>query len=315
MPLPELFGRKIHLKKNFTGQFNCNNTTIFKIIKFILGKKISKTFYDKTVNWFCINILHREASRHGYLENMVLTVQVIRHLPLTLRDNTDHDPPSLSSLLAVHAWRDLAGGWGRITLSGEREEGGRVTMFFVGGGQLTPQTGYCLGGSPCPGRVRWLMDQPLPWTKGQTSMKTLPSLVLRTWSVKKLIEKIQDSFTFPSKNFLSRFLVCHVRAGSVLSSLCTSSIWGVLVKQVWCSRAGVAEWSTAPCLLRAARTVVGLSPEPPPMLGNTSAAMWIKKAWCCTRGESQEFIACRWQSTQVRDPPWLWNPGETLLEV
>ena len=36
---------------------------------------------------------------------------------------------------------------------------------------------------------------------------------------------------------------------------------------------------------------------------------------CHTRGQSQEFIACRQQSTQVRDPPWLWNPGETLPEV
>ena len=31
---------------------------------------------------------------------------------------------------------------------------------------------------------------------------------------------------------------------------------------------------------------------------------------CRTRGESQEFIACRPQNTQVRDPPWLWNPGK-----
>ena len=36
---------------------------------------------------------------------------------------------------------------------------------------------------------------------------------------------------------------------------------------------------------------------------------------CCTRGESQEFMACRWQSTQARDPPWLWNLGETSSEV
>ena len=36
---------------------------------------------------------------------------------------------------------------------------------------------------------------------------------------------------------------------------------------------------------------------------------------CHTRGESQESSACRWQSTQARDPPWLWNPGETLPEV
>ena len=36
---------------------------------------------------------------------------------------------------------------------------------------------------------------------------------------------------------------------------------------------------------------------------------------CCTRGESQEFMARRQQSTQARDPPWLWNPGETSSEV
>ena len=36
---------------------------------------------------------------------------------------------------------------------------------------------------------------------------------------------------------------------------------------------------------------------------------------CRTRGESQEFIACRWQSMQARDPPWLWNPGQTSPEV
>ena len=29
----------------------------------------------------------------------------------------------------------------------------------------------------------------------------------------------------------------------------------------------------------------------------------------CTRDESEESIACRWQSKQVRDPHWLWNPG------
>ena len=36
---------------------------------------------------------------------------------------------------------------------------------------------------------------------------------------------------------------------------------------------------------------------------------------CRTRDESQEFMACRWQSTQARDPPWLWNPVETSSEV
>ena len=36
---------------------------------------------------------------------------------------------------------------------------------------------------------------------------------------------------------------------------------------------------------------------------------------CRTRGESQEFMAHRWRSMQARDPPWLWNPGETSSEV
>ena len=40
------------------------------------------------------------------------------------------------------------------------------------------------------------------------------------------------------------------------------------------SRAGVAEWYTAPCLLHAARTVVGSSPEPPSVL---SVSAWSEK--------------------------------------
>ena len=36
---------------------------------------------------------------------------------------------------------------------------------------------------------------------------------------------------------------------------------------------------------------------------------------CRTADEIREFIACRRQSTQVRHPPWLWNPGETSPEV
>ena len=35
---------------------------------------------------------------------------------------------------------------------------------------------------------------------------------------------------------------------------------------------------------------------------------------CCTSDESEESIACRWQSIQARDPPWLRNPGQTLPE-
>ena len=36
---------------------------------------------------------------------------------------------------------------------------------------------------------------------------------------------------------------------------------------------------------------------------------------CCTRGESEESIACNWRSTQVRDPPWLWNPEHTSSDA
>ena len=36
---------------------------------------------------------------------------------------------------------------------------------------------------------------------------------------------------------------------------------------------------------------------------------------CHNRGESKEFIAHMWQSGQLRDPSWLWNPGQTSPEV
>ena len=36
---------------------------------------------------------------------------------------------------------------------------------------------------------------------------------------------------------------------------------------------------------------------------------------CCTRGEFEESIGRRRESTQVRDPPWFWNPGQTSPEV
>ena len=36
---------------------------------------------------------------------------------------------------------------------------------------------------------------------------------------------------------------------------------------------------------------------------------------CHTRGEPEESIVRRWQSTQVRDPSWLWNPGQTSPEI
>ena len=34
-----------------------------------------------------------------------------------------------------------------------------------------------------------------------------------------------------------------------------------------------------------------------------------------TRGEFEESIACSWHRMQVRDPPWLWNPGQMSLEI
>ena len=81
-----------------------------------------------------------------------------------------------------------------------------------------------------------------------------------------------------------------------------------------------------PCFLCAAWTVMGSSLEPAPMLVDMSAHVCGSKkldchadlytvSRCHTRGESQEFIACRRQSTQARDRPWLWNPGETSPEV
>ena len=67
-----------------------------------------------------------------------------------------------------------------------------------------------------------------------------------------------------------------------------------------------AEWFTALCLLRAARMVVGLRPKSPPMpYGHVYRyvdADLYTVGKCCTRGESQEFIARRRQSTQARDP-------------
>ena len=52
----------------------------------------------------------------------------------------------------------------------------------------------------------------------------------------------------------------------------------------------------------------------PLMLAFTCRSTWMKKAGhkevskCRTRGESEQFLAYRWGTMQVRDPPWLWNP-------
>ena len=73
-----------------------------------------------------------------------------------------------------------------------------------------------------------------------------------------------------------------------------------------------------PCLLRGPRTVVGLKPKPPPMLGDMSAGMWIWKArltWWPLYSEHVLHQAYRQESVQVRTPPWLWNPGQMSPEV
>ena len=88
----------------------------------------------------------------------------------------------------------------------------------------------------------------------------------------------------------------------------------MLGKTKKCSRARVAEWLTVVCLLHVTWTVVGSSPEPPPMLVGTSASMWIKKlschadphtvSRCHTRSETEDRTsekACK-GSTQALKP-------------
>ena len=63
----------------------------------------------------------------------------------------------------------------------------------------------------------------------------------------------------------------------------------------------------------------------PPMLVHTCTNTWIKRIRChvgcqevnrcCTRGESEESIALWQWSMEVRDPPWLGNPGQTSPNV
>ena len=67
--------------------------------------------------------------------------------------------------------------------------------------------------------------------------------------------------------------------------------------------------STAPCLLRVARTVVGSSPESPAMLAIMSAGTWIKKARLqCWPLYSQQVLhkgwiwgSHKWESMQMDD--------------
>ena len=76
------------------------------------------------------------------------------------------------------------------------------------------------------------------------------------------------------------------------------------------SRAGVAEWFTASCLLPVARMVVGSSPEPPPVLADMSASTWVEKAWLpywplySQQVSHQRWIwgSHKWESTQWTHP-------------
>ena len=63
------------------------------------------------------------------------------------------------------------------------------------------------------------------------------------------------------------------------------------------------------------RTVVGSSPKPPPMLVDTSASMWVcgsKRLGCHASEANLRVTKVR---KHTRDPPWLWNPGQTSPKV
>ena len=84
--------------------------------------------------------------------------------------------------------------------------------------------------------------------------------------------------------------------------------------------AGVAEWFTVPCLLRAARMVVGSSPGPNPhqclwthlqvgrskRLGCHAGLYTVSR--CHTSGEYGDHTS---KKARKGDQPRLWNPGQT----
>ena len=110
--------------------------------------------------------------------------------------------------------------------------------------------------------------------------------------------------------------------------------WAVILV----SPVGVAKWYTVPCLLRVTWTVVSSSPEPPPMLTDTSTGMWIKKArlpcwplysqqvshqrwiWGLHKWESMEkgstlALKPRVDVTRSTKQGYQWNPGQRSPEV
>ena len=71
----------------------------------------------------------------------------------------------------------------------------------------------------------------------------------------------------------------------------------------------MAKWIMAACLLHAAQVVMGSSPEPPPMLADSYASMWIKKAMLTSIKSAGVIPEVNLKITQVRkharEPSWL----------
>ena len=57
------------------------------------------------------------------------------------------------------------------------------------------------------------------------------------------------------------------------------------------------------------------SPQDVGLKGLAAMLTLLSICRCRTRGKPEESIACRQESTQVKDLPWLWKPGQTSPEV
>ena len=133
------------------------------------------------------------------------------------------------------------------------------------------------------------------------------------WNSDQMLREAQNKgFSDPTKGLLSSkmFFLKNLTNQNIRNRIINCYDVSSLTKSIICSRAGVAEWFTAPCCVR------------PPMLVDTSASTWIKKAWLpCWPLYSQQVLHQRWiwgspkWESMQRDPPWLWNPGQTSPEV
>ena len=93
---------------------------------------------------------------------------------------------------------------------------------------------------------------------------------------------------------------CHSRK-SVAHNIIQSVMDNVNDQVSWIfSRTGLAEWCTALCLPHRRSWVGAL---------NLSQCLWT-----CLQICGLKRVRCRWESMQ-RDPPRLWNPRHTVLEV